>query len=160
MGIKFSYESVRYIKHIYETGENYIICISYNIHTYIIMSYRISVVPPKIINGTVSDLEDYLNNIRNKIVGNPFSYKEKLCVLSSVSPLASHSSASRITALSDSAADPSRPAADPSRQVVDPWRSTAHPSGSAAYPSYRGRGGKSRARKGYNKYMKKTRKRN
>jgi hypothetical protein len=75
------------------------------------------------------------------------------CVLSSESPLASHSSASRRTAFSGSAADPSRP-------TPDPWRNAAYPSGSAAYPSHRGRGGKSRARKGYNKYMKKTRKRN
>lgn len=107
------------------------------------MSYHISVVPPRYRNGTVSDLEEYLNTIQNKIEGSPFSHNGELCVLSSVSPLASHSSASRRTAFSDSAADPSR-------QVVDPWRST----------SYRGRGGKSRARKGYNKYMKKTRKRN
>jgi hypothetical protein len=80
MGIKFSYESVRYIKNIYETGENYFICISYNIQTYIIMSYHISVVPPRYRNGTVSDLEDYLNTIRNKIEGSPFSHNGELCI--------------------------------------------------------------------------------
>ena len=114
------------------------------IHTYIIMSYHISVVPPRYRNGTVSDLEEYLNTIRNKIEGSPFSHNGELCVLTSESPLASRSSALSGSAFSGSAAYPSRSA-------VDPWRS-------AAYPSLRG--GKSRARKGYNKYMKKTRKRN
>jgi len=127
MGIKFSHESVRYIKNIYETGENYFICISYNIQTYIIMSYRISVVPSRQRQGTAQDLEEYLNRIGappNKIEGSPFSHNGELCVLvKSGSPLASRSSAF---------------------------------SGSA----FSGRGGKSRARKGYNKYMKKTRKRN